>query len=293
MIDIMKNLIGIIILILILSVVVVGCGGGHKSETTVSQQKAEDTVVATVPQIVRGRVVEDTVIGLWTIKALKDSNDVIVGRHDWAVRDSSVFLTLSYDRNIVYSDKEIRTKDLVGNEGEYMMQWGGEVFWNSDSAVYLSFGCVLPDTDDGWNMLYQILPDGTSNIIVIDVYMGVDGFYVVADFMALYLNERAVGASPADLKRLYGQYCTKELAEELSAATFPIVSDNTNFRHAYRTIHIEPQDGFTGLPLEKYSFEVRFKPNPNDDNVTDILYMEVNGSTNKIIKINSGEREVI
>lgn len=289
----MENLIRIILIASILSVVVVGCGGGHKSETAVSQQTAEDTVIATVPQVVRGRIVEDAVIGHWTIKALKDSNDVIVGRQDWAVRDSSVFLTLSYDRNIVYSDKEIRTKDLVGNEGEYMMQCGGEVFWASDSAVYLSFGCFLPDTDDGWDMLYQILPDGTSNIIVIDVYMGVDGFYVVADFMALYLNERAVGASLADLKRLYGQYCTKELAEELSAATFPIVSDNTDFRHAYKTIHIEPQDGFTGLPLEKYSFEVKFKPNPNDDNVTDILYMEVDGSTNKIIKIDSGERKVI
>ena len=289
----MKKLIGIIILILILSVVVVGCGGGRKSESVAPQQTAEDTVVATVPQIVRGKVVEDTVIGHWTIKALKDSNDVIVGRHDWAVRDSSVFLTLSYDRNIVYSDKEIRTKDLVGNEGEYMMQWGGEVFWASNSAVYLSFGCFLPDTDDGWNMLYHILPDGTSNIIVIDVYMGVDGFDVVAAFMALYLNERAVGASSADLKRLYEQYCTKELAEELSSSAFPIVTDDTDFQHAYKTIHIEPQDGFTGLPLEKYSFEVKFKPNPNDDNVTDILYMEVNGSTNKIIKINSGEREVI
>ena len=293
MIDIMKKLIGIIILILILSVVVVGCGGVRKTESVAPQQTAEDTVVATVPQIVRGRVVEDTVIGHWTIESLKDSNDVIVGRHDWAVRDSSVFLTLSYDRNIVYSNKEIRTKDLVGNEGEYMMQWGGEVFWVSDSAIFLSFGCFIPDSDDGWNMLYQILPDGTSNIIVIDVYMGVDGFYVVADFMALYLNERAVGASPADLKRLYGQYCSKELAEELSAATFPIVSGDTDFRHAYKTIHIEPQDGFTGLPLEKYSFEVKFKPKPNDDNVTDILYMEVDGSTNKIIKIDSGEREVI
>ncbi len=286
----MKKLIGIIILILILSVVVVGCGGGRKTESVAPQQTAEDTVVATVPQVVRGKVVEDTVIGHWTIKALKDSNDVIVGRHDWAVRDSSVFLTLSYDRNIVYSDKEIRTKDLVGNEGEYMMQWGGEVFWASDSAVYLSFGCFLPDTDDGWNMLYQILPDGTSNIIVIDVYMGVDGFYVVADFMALYLNERAVSASQADLKRLYGQYCTKELAEELSAGAFPIIMNDTDLRHAYKTIHIEPQDGFTGLPLEKYSFEVKFKPKPNDDNVTDILYMEVDGSTNKIIKIGAIER---
>ena len=293
MIDIMKNLILVTFLASFLSVVVVGCGGGRKSESVEPRQTAEDTVIATVPQIVRGRVVEDTVIGHWTIKALKDSNDVIVGRHDWAVRDSSVFLTLSYDRNIVYSDKEIRTKDLVGNEGEYIMQWGGEVFWDSDSAVYLSFGCFLPDTDDGWNMLYQILPDGTSNIIVIDVYMGVDGFYVVADFMALYLNERAVGASPAELKRLYEQYCSNELAEELSAATFPIVLDDTDFRHAYKTIQIEPQDGFTGLPLEKYSFEVKFKPNPNDDNVTDILHMEVDGSTNKIIKIDIVGRQVI
>ena len=289
----MENLIRVTFLAFILSVVVVGCGGGRKSESVEPRQTAEDIVIATVPQIVRGRVVEDTVIGHWTIKALKDSNDVIVGRHDWAVRDSSVFLTLSYDRNIVYSNKEIRTKDLVGNEGEYLMQWGCEVFWASDSAVYLSFGCFLPDTDDGWNMLYQILPDGTSNLSVLEYEMGVDGNSYIADFMALYLNERAVGASPADLKRLYGQYCTKELAEELSAATFPIVSDDTDFRHAYRTIHIEPQDGFTGLPLEKYSFEVKFKPKPNDDNVTDILYMEVDGSTNKIIKIGAHERKVI
>ena len=203
----MKNLICVIFFASILSVVVVACGGSQKSESAASQQLIEDSLFAAVPQVVRGRIVEDTVIGHWTIKATKDSNDIVVGRHDWAVKDSSVFLTLSYDRNIVYYDKEIRTKDVVSTEGEYIMQWGGEVFWLSDSAIYLSFGCFLPDTDDGWNMLYQILPDGKSNIIVIDVYMGIDGFDVVADFMALYLNERAVGASSGDLKRLYEQYC--------------------------------------------------------------------------------------
>lgn len=289
----MKNLICVIFLASILSVVVVACGGSQKSESAASQQLIEDSLFAAVPQVVRGRVVEDTVIGHWTIKATKDSNDIVVGRHDWAVKDFSVFLTLSYDRNIVYSDKEIRTKDVVGTEGEYIMQWGGEVFWVSDSAIYLSFGCFLPDTDDGWNMLYQILPDSTSNIIVLEYEIGVDGNSYIADFMALYLNERAVGTSSSDLKRLYEQYCSKELTAELSAATFPIVSDDTNFRHAYKTIQIEPQDDFTGLPLEKYSFEVKFKPYHNDDNVTDILYMEVDGTTNKIIKIDSGERKII
>lgn len=290
----MKILISITFLTIIASSLITACNGGNKSGDNITQvQTIEDSVTENIADVIRGRIIEDTVIGHWTIKATKDSNDIVVGRHDWAVKDSSVFLTISYDRNIVYSDKEIRTKDVVGNEGEYIMQWDGEIFWVSDSAIYLSFGCFLPDTDDGWNMLYQILPDGTSNIIVLEYEIGVDGNTYIADFMALYLNERAVGASSGDLKRLYEQYCSKELAEELSAATFPIVSDDANFRHAYKTIRIEPQDGFTGLPLEKYSFEVKFKPYHNDDNVTDILYMEVDGTKNKIIKIDSGERKVI
>lgn len=290
----MKILISITFLTIIASSLITACNGGNKSGDNITQvQTIEDSVTENIADVIRGRIIEDTVIGHWTIKATKDSNDIVVGRHDWAVKDSSVFLTMSYDRNIVYSDKEIRTKDVVGNEGEYIMQWDGEIFWVSDSAIYLSFGCFRPDTDDGWNMLYQILPDGTSNIIVLEYEIGVDGNTYIADFMALYLNERAVGASSGDLKRLYEQYCSKELAEELSAATFPIVSDDANFRHAYKTIRIEPQDGFTGLPLEKYSFEVKFKPYHNDDNVTDILYMEVDGTTNKIIKIDSGERKVI
>lgn len=290
----MKILISITFLTIIASSLITACNGGNKSGDNITQvQTIEDSVTENIADVIRGRIIEDTVIGHWTIKATKDSNDIVVGRHDWAVKDSSVFLTMSYDRNIVYSDKEIRTKDVVGNEGEYIMQWDGEIFWVSDSAIYLSFGCFLPDTDDGWNMLYQILPDGTSNIIVLEYEIGVDGNTYIADFMAQYLNERAVGASSGDLKRLYEQYCSKELAEELSAATFPIVSDDANFRHAYKTIRIEPQDGFTGLPLEKYSFEVKFKPYHNDDNVTDILYMEVDGTTNKIIKIDSGERKVI
>lgn len=289
----MKSLIKVIFLTFIVSILIVACNVIRKTDDTIPQYTIEDPVNENKPEQIKGRIIEDTIIGHWTIKALKDTNDVIVERHDWAVRDSSVYLTLSYDQKDVYADKEIRTKDLVGNEGEYLMQWGGDVFWASDSALYLSFGCFLPDTDDGWNMLYQILPDGKSNIIVLQEYMGVDGFYAVAEFMALYLNERAVGALSADLKRLYEQYCSKELAEELSVGAIPIVTDDTDFRHAYKTIHIEPKDGFTGLPLEKYSFEVKFKPNPNDDNVTDILYMEIDGSTNKIIKIDSGEREVI
>lgn len=290
----MKKLISVIASAVIVSGLIDACTGQGKLGNASQQQlPTEDSVIVTDSEIVRGRLIEDTVIGHWTVKTTKDSNEVVVGRDDWAVRDSSVFLTLSYENKVVFSGKEMRTKDVVGNEGEYMMQWGGYVFWASDSAIYLSFGCFLPDTDDGWNMLYQILPDGTSNLSVLEYEMGVDGNSYIADFMALYLNERAVGASVADLRRLYEHFCTKELAEELSTTTLPIVSDDTDFRHADRTLQINNLDDLNDHPLEKYSFEVQFKPKPNDDNVTDILYMEVDGATNKISKINSGERKVI
>lgn len=290
----MKILISAITFAFIISALIAACAGqGNADNAMQKQQPIADSVIVTDSEIVRGRVIEDTVIGYWTVKTTKDSNEVVVGRDDWAVRDSSVFLTLSYGNKVVYSDKEIRTKDVVGNEGEYMMQWGGYVFWASDSAVYLSFGCFLPDTDDGWNMLYQILPDGTSNLSVLTYEMGIDGYCYIADFMALYLNEKAVDASAADFKLLYRYFCTKELAEELSAATIPIVSDDTDFRYADRTLQIKNLDDLNGLPLEKYSFEVKFKPNHKDDNVTDILYMEVDGATNKISKIETGGRKVI
>lgn len=290
----MKKLFSVITFAIIISALVAACTGQSKADNALQEkQPREDSIIVTDTEIIRGRVIEDTILGHWTVKVTKDSNEVVVGRNDWAVRDSSVFLTLSYDNKVLYSDKEIRTKDVVGNEGEYLMQWGGYVFWASDSAIYLSFGCFLPDTDDGWNMLYQILPDGTSNLIVLEYEMGIDGHCYIADFMALYLNEKAVGSSAADLKRLYEHFCTIELAEELSAAMFPFVSDDTDFRHADRTLQINNLDDLNVFPLEKYSFEVKFKPKSNDDNVTDILYMEVDGVTNKISKIESSERKVI
>ena len=288
----MKFLISSVIPAIIISVSIAACTANYNTDNNQSPISPEDPEVTDTQQI-KGRVIEDTIIGHWSIKTSKDSNDVIVSTDYYTVRDSSVFLTLSYDHNVVYSDKEIRTKDVVGNEGEFIMQSGGYVFWASDSAIYLSFGCYIPDSDFGWNMLYQILPDGTSALSVIQEEMGIDGFDVIAQFMPLYLNERAVGASVADMNRLYEHYCTKEIAEELSAGTIRIASDDTDFRHADRTTRIDNLDDLNDLPLEKYSFKVEFKPNPKDENITDILYMEVDYPSNKISKIDGGFRKVI
>lgn len=142
-------------------------------------------------------------------------------------------------------------------------------------------------------MLYQILPDGKSNVIVIDVHMGVDGFDVVADFMALYINERAVDASADDLKRLFDNFCTRDIADKLVVGAIKIISDDTDFQYAYKTVEIEPQDGSSRLPLDKYSFTVEYKPNPKDENITDGLFIEIDGLSNKISNIYGDYRKVI
>lgn len=113
----MKNLISVITSVIIISALIAACSGQSKADNARQEQlSTEDSVIVTDSEIVRGRLIEDTVIGHWTVKTTKDSNEVVVGRDDWAVRDSSVFLTLSYENKVVFSGKEMRTKDVVGNE---------------------------------------------------------------------------------------------------------------------------------------------------------------------------------
>lgn len=290
----MKNLIRFIVLVIITSIAFEACTERSNDNNASHQhvRSINDSIIVSTAEVIKGKVIEDTVIGHWTIKALKDSNDVIVGDDYYPVRDSSVFLTLLYDQQIVCTNKEIRTKDVLGKEGEYFMHWGGHVSWASDSAIYLSFGCFIPASDDCWDMLYQILPDGTSNIIVKDAVMGINGSYDVTEFIALYLNERSVGASASDLKRLFDHFCTKEIADELSSGNIQLVSDDTNFRHAYRTTRIDIKvDSLDSINV-KYSFMLNFKPYPEDNNVTDTLYIEVD-SLDKIAKIERVFRKII
>ncbi|MDE6714974.1 MAG: hypothetical protein K2J74_00650 [Muribaculaceae bacterium] len=237
-----------------------------------------------INEIIVDRIVADTVIGHWTIKATESSNDIIIKRHEWAYVDYSIFLTILYDGNTVLDNKEVRTKDVIGSEGEFMM-CGRGISWVSDSALYLSFTCLLPDSDDGWYKLYQIQPNGTSCFFDINDIMGVDGFYVIANFLPMYFNEKAVNSTDYDLKRLYEDYCTQEVAEKLATGKIKIASDNTDFRYADGTTKIESLGSLVGYPSGLYLFMVEFKPNPEKEHITEILYMEVDGASNKISRI--------
>ena len=87
----MKNLIGITFLTIIASSLIIACNGGNRSGDITQLQTIEDSVTENIADVIRGRIIEDTVIGHWTIKATKDSNDIVVGRHDWEVKDPPSF----------------------------------------------------------------------------------------------------------------------------------------------------------------------------------------------------------
>lgn len=293
----MKKLIPIIAIVIVISAFVSSCANSSKNESTLPQERrqTQDSIVKTIELAMKGRIVEDTVIGRWAIKTTIDSNNVVAGEDYCSIRDSSVFVTVTYDSKNVYSNKEIRTKDMMGSEGEYFIYRGGRVYWASDAAVYLSFVCAIPASDISWNMLYQILPDGTSNLI------GAGGsllepiqYDILSHFFALYFNERAVGTSVSDMNRLFEHYCTEEIANGLSAGTIQIASDDTDFRYADQTTII---NGLYPMPcdedLEKYSFDVKFKPNEKEDNVADSLFIVVDGATDKISEISESGREMI
>ncbi len=60
------------------------------------QPYIEDSIIANAPKVIRGKIIKDNVIGQWTIKVSKDSNEAVVGRVDRPVRDSSVFINQLY-----------------------------------------------------------------------------------------------------------------------------------------------------------------------------------------------------
>lgn len=165
---------------------IVGC---KTDKTTDSKTIEVVEVVVSIQSIPCGRVIEDTVVGHWTLITTIAPNDARIKIGENTFGDSSVFVTLSYDNCPVFINKEIRTKDLMGQEGEYQMYWGGGLHWYSDSTIYLTFGCFLPDTDDGWPLLYQIRKNGTYDIITEDYALGIDGYDIVSGFMTLYFSE--------------------------------------------------------------------------------------------------------
>lgn len=276
----MKNLITATFLLLVLLLLVVACNGKKQTHNS-----STDDNPANSSALNHGHLIEDTVIGPWTIKNYKDSNDIIVKAFDYEIRDSSVYLNISYDNKCIFADKEIRTKDIAGHDGEYIMYSGGHTFWTSDSALYLSFICLKPESDVGWDILYQILPDGRTDIISIEYDMGLDGANIITEFLALYFNELAIGSSDKDIKRLLDNYCTKEFANKIADRTVQLASDSTDFKYAYQTLELSCPDDYIDNSLDKYTLEMSFKPDPKNEKLGETMIVDIDSSVFKIENI--------
>lgn len=275
--------------------IILSCIVGCKTDKTTDSKSidVEEETIDSVQSMPFGRVIEDTVVGHWTLKTIITPNEAIVKRGENTFGDSSVFVTLSYDNRPVFINKEIRTKDLMGQEGEYQMYWGGGLHWYSDSTIYLSFGCFLPDTDDGWPLLYQIHKKGTYDIITEDYALGIDGYDIVSGFMTLYFSELVARVAVRDMKSLFDRYCNEDCATELLNGNIEIASADTDIRHAEKTMTITWETEDSSDITSPKRFYVRWKPNPNDENVTDEAIMVVDYSKNRISKIEMVSREII
>lgn len=297
MVHIFNNRFNIVIGI-ICTILFSSCGNKSQSSNISTTEKIDnDTLV--IEQVtasdISKRILEDTIIGNWSIKTTIAANNVIVVSDNSADNDSSVYLTLTYKDNVLFENKEIRTGDVVEMEGVYKMQWGGIVDFASDNAVYLSFGCFLPDTDDGWQMLYKIDKNGNTDLIVLDYEMGLDGYPTVSEFFAYYFSERKDGVKISELKPLFERYCTDAISEKLLNKEIVIESSDTNLSNALKTfvIKLDENDSYYSDMNELYPYSIEYKPNPNDENITDIITINVRGEDSKIAGLNSGERRII
>lgn len=285
----------------ILCAILFGSCGNKSQSTDMSTTAKIDNDTLAIEQVTatdtNSRIIEDTIIGNWSIKTTIAANNIIVVSEVSADNDSSVYITLAYKDNVLFENKEIRTRDIIGEpaEGVYKMQWGGIVDFALDNAVYLSFGCFLPDTDDGWQMLYKIDQNGNTDLIVLDYEMGLEGYPTVSEFFAYYFSERKDGVKISELKPLFERYCTNVICEKLLNEEIAIESNNTDFSNALKTfvIKLDENCSYYSDMNELYPYSIEYKPNPNDENITDVITIKVREKDSKIAELYSGERLII
>ena len=241
----------------------------------------QDSVERSLP----GRIVEDTVIGKWALKVSKAANDVIVKGCDYTLMDSSVFVTLAYEANPVVAGLEIRTKDLMGTEGEYLMHWGGNVEWESDSALYLGFGCYHPDSDFGWDLLYRMRPNGVADLFVVETELGVEGYCELSRFMTLYLCEREAGVSVSGMKPLFDRYCAENVVSDLLSGDIVMELPDMDFRYANEKMSIMNLDEDLPDTDGHFLYKVRFGSVKNGGDEQDAVFFDIIDKGNKIVRI--------
>lgn len=220
----------------------------------------------------------DTVIGDWHVEIIKRPNNYIIGKGTpYQYADNSLFLTLSRKEKLIYKNKEIRTKDVVGEEGKDQLIYGAPIY-ASASTMYLNIMTCMPETDVMWNMLYCITPYRKTDLYVMSLEMGEDeaGFInSLSEFFTIYLHQKKImRPTTMQMHELFNRYCTDHIRHQLETegahADDKIIlrSQSIDFEHALNTLTIDCDTFSKGAV-------VKFVPRPHH---TDTVFLRVFGS---------------
>lgn len=275
----MKSIIWFILSLYSLAIVFASCNNNKSSASDrdlLAQDSAMNLTIDSVSDLVcdSGRVSLDTVIGKWHVKTVVKPRGVNLYRDNYEYPDSFEILKVSYGGKLLV-DKQISANDLMAEKDVYLFGTA-RLYWVSDSALSLSYGCYMPESDVGDEIFYQITANGDTYHRAIDGIMGWDGFDLVSNFMTIYLNERAAGIKAEDLEPLYKEYLSESLAESLINGSAAILPDCRDYHYVDSTMRIEPVDSSDEIyKNDTIYFSVEFNSDPAVESAKDTLYVEV------------------
>ncbi|HEY9542769.1 hypothetical protein [Prevotella sp.] len=190
----------------------------------------------------------DTVIGDWHIRLRRQANSYVIGRGtDYQVADNSVFLTLERRGKTIWKQREIGTKDVIGELGVYQLMYA-HPFYATPTTLYLNVVACMPETDDLWNMLYCVTPGRAPDLYAMDHEMGAeaeDFVNLLSEFFHLYFHQKQVmRPTTAQMRELFDRYCANPLRSQLEADDahadnqWLLQGEKIDFEQALRTIDI-------------------------------------------------------
>lgn len=161
----------------------------------------------------------DTVMGDWHVWLRRQPNDYIIGRgSDYQVADNSLWLTLECRGKTVWKQRELRTKDVVGEMGTYQLVYG-QPFYATPSTLYLNIVDCMPESDDLWNMLYCITPGRKPDLYAMDYEMGFEAEEFInrlSEFFHLYFHQKlTMHPTTAQMRELFDRYCDNPLRSRI------------------------------------------------------------------------------
>ncbi|MBQ8672878.1 MAG: hypothetical protein IJ511_02310 [Bacteroides sp.] len=162
----------------------------------------------------------DTIAGDWTIRVRRAPNDVVITiTPEYRLRDNSLFFTVEHAGQTVCREKELRTGDIVGSEGELKIYGNGTLQHLSSKTAYFHVSCFYPESDVGDFMLYCLSTNGETALYALTMEMGDECSECInqlSEFFTLYWHQRKMGCdSLPEMRSFLEHHCEPSFLQAL------------------------------------------------------------------------------